>query len=446
MARSPVRWLHDQLPGLVDDGTIDAATADRLRDRYPAPPGETDGSRVLLAVFGIVGALLIGAGVVLVLAHNWEHLSRPVRAGIAFGLLLAAQGLAVWATWTRRASVAWTEATSAALAIAVVATLALVAQTYHIGGTLPGLLFTWVLLIAPLPYLTGSRIVGAMVWAIAAWALLASPWWRDDHAWRHWWLPALLVAPFLVHLLIRRSDDARAALVGWTAAGSGLAALGRALDDRPDGSWVAAMTALFALYLVVGLRFERRGASLWNWTLRPWTTAGTGGLGFLTFLLAFSEPWKDAARSSHAVADFWSGAGGVVGAIAVMAIVATAVFAATDALRGGRAALAVLLLTPLWASAGLAAVHTVGPGVPAVVTVIANLSGLAVGVLACAEGVRRTAFGLANGGLLLIAAIAVARFFDTGLPFVARGVGFIVVGSGFLYVNLRLVRRRRARS
>jgi len=45
---------------------------------------------------------------------------------------------------------------------------------------------------------------------------------------------------------------------------------------------------------------------------------------------------------------------------------------------------------------------------------------------------------------LLIAALAICRFFDSDLSFVTRGIGFIIVGLGFLVANVLLFKRRTA--
>jgi hypothetical protein len=48
----------------------------------------------------------------------------------------------------------------------------------------------------------------------------------------------------------------------------------------------------------------------------------------------------------------------------------------------------------------------------------------------------------ANFGLLVIVALALARFFDSDLSFVSRGLGFIAVGIGFLVANVILFKKR----
>ncbi len=78
MSNRSIRWLLAELPGLVSDGVLDEESADRLRKRYPEP-SSLSGSRLAVIVCAVFGALLIGSGVILLLAHNWEHLGRPAR-------------------------------------------------------------------------------------------------------------------------------------------------------------------------------------------------------------------------------------------------------------------------------------------------------------------------------------------------------------------------------
>jgi hypothetical protein len=60
------------------------------------------------------------------------------------------------------------------------------------------------------------------------------------------------------------------------------------------------------------------------------------------------------------------------------------------------------------------------------------------------RGIRADSLVRANFGLLVVAVLALCRFFDSDLSFVVRGLGFIVVGAAFLVGNLVLFRRQRA--
>ena len=68
---------------------------------------------------------------------------------------------------------------------------------------------------------------------------------------------------------------------------------------------------------------------------------------------------------------------------------------------------------------------------------------LAAGVAILAEGVRVMELGTVNRGLGAVAAFVVARFFDTELSFLLRGVGFVALGLVCLAVNLWLIRGAR---
>ena len=66
----------------------------------------------------------------------------------------------------------------------------------------------------------------------------------------------------------------------------------------------------------------------------------------------------------------------------------------------------------------------------------------ALGLATLARGLGEARLGATNVGLILLTTLASARFFDADLSFVARGIGFILVGLSFLGVNLYLVRKR----
>jgi len=85
------RWLADQLPGWEREGIVTIDGARRLRERYPVESVHG----LAQMIVGAVGALLVGTGLVAVLASNWDDFPRWVRLLLAFGPLAASQG----ATW-----------------------------------------------------------------------------------------------------------------------------------------------------------------------------------------------------------------------------------------------------------------------------------------------------------------------------------------------------------
>ena len=157
MSRKHVRWLYGQLPELVAGGVVEAETADRIRAHYGAEPAAS-GRRIALTVCSILGSVLIGAGLILLLAHNWRGLPRPIRTVLAVAPLLMSQALALWVLATGRCSAAWREGVGTFLTLAVGAAIALIGQTYHIPGDPGRFLLVWMLLALPVIYLLNAGL------------------------------------------------------------------------------------------------------------------------------------------------------------------------------------------------------------------------------------------------------------------------------------------------
>src|SRR6201982_278344 len=91
--RRAVHWLRGQLPELVAAGAISSESARAIERHYESVKTGSNFGFVILAT---VGAALVGAGIILLIAHNWDDLSRATRTVIAFIPLLIAQALVVF--------------------------------------------------------------------------------------------------------------------------------------------------------------------------------------------------------------------------------------------------------------------------------------------------------------------------------------------------------------
>jgi uncharacterized membrane protein len=188
------RWLADQLPGWEREGIVTVDGARRLRERYPV-----ESARGLAQmIVGAVGALLVGTGLVAVLASNWDDFPRWVRLLLAFGPLAASQG-ATWLVLRRGAAAkGWQrEAAAVVQTLAAGAAMALVSQIYNLPGRWTELLFWWCLVSLPLAWALASQavaiayLVGIAVWTVAE-AGERGPWGAAAAADVRIWFPILL--------------------------------------------------------------------------------------------------------------------------------------------------------------------------------------------------------------------------------------------------------------
>jgi len=439
MSNRSIRWLLAELPGLVSDGVLDEEVADRLRKRYPEP-ASLSGSRLAIIICAVFGALLIGSGIILLLAHNWEHLGRPARTVIAILPLLISQGLAGWVLVRRGESTAWREGSATMLALALAAAIALVDQTYHTGDDLESFLWRWSLLLAPLPWLLNSSSVAILFLTSLTWWAGAAKADRLEVIWL--WPLALVVVPHVVSVMRSDRRGLRAANLQWACAIFLCVAAGLGLEWRVPGLWILIYTGLFALMIAGGAASRRDEEGLWR---RPFETVGVAGSIVLWLILSFDEPWRNIGWGHihddvrfHKAASLFD----VVLAVGLPLAALAAVAFILDRRRHS--------LQMIWA-ASVPAVAVLWPLVAAsentdmrwIAALAFSLILFGVGIATIATGIRTQHLGTVNLGMAVVALLVVVRFFDAEIGFVAKGLAFIVVGIGFLVANLVMSKRLR---
>ncbi len=123
------KWLRGELPRLVEAGVLTADSAAAVDRHYEK--GESD-SRFGFVLLAATGSALIGAGVILLVARNWDELSRSIRCGMAFLPLLGSIALGLFVLQRRKDSAAWREAAALFNIAAFATALSLISQTWQI--------------------------------------------------------------------------------------------------------------------------------------------------------------------------------------------------------------------------------------------------------------------------------------------------------------------------
>jgi uncharacterized membrane protein len=427
--RRGVAWLFAELPQLVERRVLTPEAADALRRHYgPPDSGPRLGwGQILLASFG---ALLVGGGIILILAHNWNALGRPARAAIALELLLIAQALTVFAVARRPDSAPWTEATSGLLVVAVGAAIALVGQTYHLGGSFESLMRAWLWLVVLVPYITGSSLAAILFWCLLVVRSLNLGW-HQDAPFDPW--PLAFVAYPFVLLRLRRAPESWSTALVIIAAVASIFVLGSVstLDVGWSGLWVVFQVSFLAALVAAAswppgkdeIEFWRGRVLVPSWLL----------LIVIGTILTFDETWRPVS-----IDDRHFRHPNVV--ISALVAVACAVFASITAIRLARAG---RMAAAIAAGAALLVVAMHGLAMLEMVDgwIAFNVWLLAVGVLTLTEGLRGLQLGTANRGLAALAALIITRFFDTDLTFLARGLAFVAFGIACLALNFWLMRR-----
>lgn len=428
-----IQWLYEELPALISEGVLSTETATRLQQHYGTVPVRQRRALVLL-ICSILGAILIGLGIILLFAHNWQALSRPVRTVLAFLPLLAGQLLTGWAIQYRTASAAWREGAATFLCLAIGACIALVGQTYHFPGDMTSFLLVWIVLGLPLVYLVPASLPAALAWiALTFWVSYARQQW--GHA-ALFWLLAAVPIPYLWGTLRHNPYGQRAVLLSWVLALCLSIAVGITLEHRLPGLWIVVYTGMFAVFYLLDAYIGDATPAFWQ---RPWRTVGAGGLAGLSLALTYDEPWR--RLGWHDYRTDWQGLAWAAWQDYVLAIGLLVLTLVLLASLSRRQQMGKVLFgsAPVWAALAYVAVAS---GVPAQVAMLLfNIYVLILGIGTIRSGIRHGRLGTMNGGLLLVSALIVARFLDVELSFTVRGIVFIALGAAFLGINLMMKRR-----
>ncbi|OGV67143.1 MAG: hypothetical protein A3K19_10700 [Lentisphaerae bacterium RIFOXYB12_FULL_65_16] len=249
--KSQIRWLLAQIEIWVAEGIIQPAQAEVLRRRYAAAAEEPAKPGVPWAIilFAGFGAVVIGLGVILLFAYNWEKMHRFVKLGLVFGALAAAHGAGL--VLRRRENLrGFSDALHLLGTMLFGAGIWLVAQVYHISAHYPNAFFVWaagaLLLAWALPSVPQGLVAAILipVWACSEafgfenHQLLAPLFILVGTGWLAWRLrsPVLLLASvvsFTVATLATAFDGTHVFLLLVSTALL-LAGLGRLTRDHAD--------------------------------------------------------------------------------------------------------------------------------------------------------------------------------------------------------------------
>ncbi|MCG8579008.1 MAG: DUF2157 domain-containing protein [Bacteroidales bacterium] len=420
-----------EITELLNAEVIDQSTAERIEDYYKKKKG-TSANRLFIA-FGILGAILVGLGVILIIAHNWDELSRSTKTLFAFLPLLAGQGLCLYSLLKKQDSVAWNESSAAFLFFAVGASISLVSQIYNIPGNLSSFILTWMLLCLPLIYIMKSS-TASLLYLIGISYYAAEVGYMSAYSQESYlyWILLLLVVPHYNLLYKRKPEGNFLVFHNWLFPLSIIIILGTVAYKHEVLMFIAYFSLLGFLYLL------GESAVFTHLKLRNNGYKILGLLGTLILLITLSFEWfweelrdEDFILSELVVSPEFIGA-------LIFSLLAAALLYLNQkgkSLKEIKPVALVFIVFILTFILGLKS---------AIAIILINLCVFVIGILTVREGAKENSLGNLNLGLLIITTLIICRFFDTDLSFVLRGILFVFVGAGFFVANYLMLKKRKA--
>ena len=430
-----INWLNAELPLLKNAGVLDTATAKHIQDYYDKDTTSTGGASWAIIIFSILGALLIGGGIILLFAHNWDELSKNVRAVISF-LPLLIGALLSFATLLRNGKIALRESAGLFHALAIGGCIALIGQTYHLPSDIPAFLMSWALLSVPLMFILSSTSACLIYLAlITGWAGIAQNEYRQ--AIGYW--PLLLPALIYIHRLLKKDDRSPATLLAlYGLLFSITISLGIVFERTVPGLWAMAYAALLTGCYLLGITHYRDNTGWSN----PLKLFGTIGIVLLAYLFTWTHFW-DEIGWDYCRSDWQYQRWGIwLDSTITLLLISGWACIAVKAFKKNSVETTGLSLFPLLATVCFL-IRSQTELAEIINALIFNSYFLFLGVLYITLGCRSLRLRQMNAGMFLLSLLIVTRFFDDEFGFLARGNAFIVLGAAFLTANLIITHKKK---
>lgn len=427
-----IRWLYEELPELVARGILSQEQAAHIRAYY----GTVETKPALnigFLIAGILGALLVGSGILLIFAYNWEDLSRGWRTILSFAPLVIAQGFYAYAYFKRRGEDVWTEGTSTFLMLMIAASIALVSQTYHIWGEPETFLWNWLLLSVPLIYLLNSSLVTIIyLIGIASWTMQVR---SADSVW--FWLLFILAIPHLLYNWRKNIELFRRYTLGWTLPLTFIAGWFGTIETHLAEFSLVGTTLIISIFYASGrIIFPNRNQSF---ITRPFQTFAVISAFILLLILTYNdihipnfEP--DALLLGYHY-PYWAG---ITNFIILLLLTCAYIYLLLLHFKSRKIVDHFTTLLPALAFLILIINRLDGQWVG---ILMANAYLLAWGIFYLIGGIQERRMPWVNIGMFFILALVTVRFFDINWSPLIKGIIFILLGAGFLMANIILSRR-----
>lgn len=436
MARNHHKWLAGQLDEWVKEEIVTSQQAAALRRRHPFL---TEGGLPWGAIiFSCLGAVIIGLGVILLLAYNWDKIHRLYKLGMIIGAIVIAHGIGL------RLFFASTRYRNLGEALCLLGTMLfgagiwLVAQIYHIEEH-----FTTAFLLWGMGAFLLALVMSSIPQAILS-AVLIATWCVTE---RVTFDVAMPVAPLLIFCLgvfawLKQSRILLAIVI------PAFVICFEVVVPHSEDVWSVNLSLLEIGAMLVAFQLLVRRVGNF-----PKSSAVFGFFGWvlflvLVFILAFPDAYNEwmlgAVREMSMSTAAWQYLLGAACMAVWIAILLYHVFRVETpdrqliGLETYLIPLTVLFIFTrlfFWPDYTVYSDWTIAAPLNMVFLV------LSVGMIT--RGCRRALIGPTVIGSLLLIALMLARFFDLFGSLVVRGLVFLVVGAGLFAEGIFYSRARR---
>jgi uncharacterized membrane protein len=424
-----IKWLLHEIDLWMGEGIISAEQGAALKERYPAPGENFAWGRI---IFFSIGAVLIGLGVILLFAYNWQRMPKFAKLAVIFIALIGAHCAGFY---LKRPAGRYRTAGEGLHLLGTMlfgAGIWLIAQIYHIDEHYPNAFLIWGIGALVMAWGLPSLAQGILATIVL---VLWNAFEVFDFKNPHLLSPFLILAGIMPLAWIQRS---RVLAIVCTA-GFLLSLFAAVMEIEGD---LAALVIFFCACMLIGagLAFRRRGRF-------PAISPIFAFMGFFVYMLILFILSFDHGSSGIWSVDFEQTRQSMLFfafALGVVAIWVSAIWPIAEKPQPPRkifqkryyGVFAAFILILLSATGVLELSGWPGMG-------IFNLLFVYQAIVMIADGCRDLNLKMTATGCVLFAVITFARYTDLFVSLLARSTAFLIAGAALFSAGLYYSRTRK---
>lgn len=422
--------IQKDIPELVKAGIISQITADQIQTFYKNKSSSAPNK--LLVVFGILGAILVGLGIILMIAHNWDELSRATKTIFAFIPLMVAQITCGYVLLKKRNNTAWREGATSFLFFAVGACIALVSQIYHIPGNISSFLLIWMLLCMPLIYVMKSSMATLLYLVGITYYAAETGYFAYPSTQPYLYIFLLLTVLPHYYLLLKNWPKSNFLVLENLFIPFSITIVLGSFAIRYGQFLFIAYFSLFGLFYAIGNTEFFQNQSLKN---NAYKIIGSAGSLTLLFVASFSGFWHDIISTEYELIDIWKTPEFWTATVITISAIGYLYYRQKNKSWRQIHPLSIIFILYIIC-------YTIGR-FSSISVLLINLIIFALSILTIIEGAKQEHFGILNFGLSIITILIICRFLDSNLSFVIRGLLLMIIGIGFFVANYWMLKKRK---
>ena len=423
--------MKKELDELIDAGVIDWETGNKIRQYYKDK--KSSHPNRLLIIIGVLGAILVSLGVILILAHNWDRLNSTIKTCLAFIPLIVSQCASAYAKRYKNDSRLWKESCAVFLFFSIAAAIALVGQIYNLPGHERQFLLTWLVLGLPIIYVMPSSSVSLFIWlGILGLHTSNGPGWHTSTV---SFIPydqlimILLLLPHYIHLIRAKPNSLYTGWHHWVIA----IVISFLVFAKAFDLWHLSTMMIFCvsslLFGIGKLGYFHKRSLRWN----PYLLFGTISTVITLFVVSFRGFWTS-LHSTNKLGNL-----NLYMDVTIFIIPLAALFFLYKYVRSYDAkdispipfVAIAYLMTPFLLASPYSQFHWIA----------SNLILIIIGIYYLKQGHSKDNLTILNFGLVILALQILFRFFELDVSFVFRGLCFVVIGLIFFGINYHMLRK-----